>query len=240
MDNIIKRLKYVSNKFNINYQDKEDVIQQCLLFLYKKNIEEANNSYLTKLFKNTYLRYKKLDRGVQVSFVGLDSIDSLAFNSPVEDMIFENDIIKRISKLSMIPPKYRTAIVKYILDEESTFTVASELNIDKSKLDYYLQNYRKAIYDIVISDKLPKGSKYKATIGYITLPKLLTNPIKNMSDVVLIYKGVWKQFLEFKKGTSNLETSIFSFYKELPNVDMNFVNLYRINYNNTLTKVEIS
>ncbi len=136
---------------HLTYEDKEEIISDCFLALWKniKNfrIDEYNSfkPYLSKIAHNLVvnkLRYtKKSGSLVYDDTIVLPETMASAENSAIKN-ILAKELLEIISDFS---PQDRACVIGYYYFKKSVNEIAEELNISKSNVKIRLMRCRKKI-----------------------------------------------------------------------------------------------
>lgn len=170
MDKLLTDIrKSIKKYYSLPEQDRDDVVQNCMVYCFQRNIRELPMSYVKQLVKTQVLQllrpsYFKInlltDNGM------MDIKDSGLLNeasSSLEDGIFTKQVYKCVMKVSNIPENYRHGVAKYLSTDNTYSEVADSLSLDKETIRHYLDHNKDSIIK-ALTDPKYKNLRHRAAI----------------------------------------------------------------------------
>jgi hypothetical protein len=145
MEKLLKDIRSAIGRYNLPYQDKEDIIQNSLIYCYSKNLETLPMSYIKQLVHTQVLQFLRPSY-FKINLLSETGLLEMAFtNDSIDDSLFEGQVTKALMKVTVIPVEYRPAIADYILSGDTFNEVAERKNLKSDSIRHYFNHYKNHI-----------------------------------------------------------------------------------------------
>jgi hypothetical protein len=166
MEKLLKDIRTASKKYyTLAEQDRDDVIQNSLMYCYLHNVTDLPMSYVKQLVKTqvlqllrpSYFKINLLTDSGELKDFGTSLTEKL------EDSIYAKDIFKCVMKVSNIPENYRRGVAVYLSTDGTYEEVAESLSLDKETIRHYLSHNKDSILK-ALTDPKYKNLRHRAAI----------------------------------------------------------------------------